>query len=391
MNISAEAGGGTMSEQYKTAKDLVEDAGNWGVFVLAKAQKTPAQVPEILAEVFLDAAFHHDDETACQLSQWLMKAEEDVILIPLLKEGDRGRKVLPHDLGPLSEEMRQVARAKAKRAMRFYEDLPTFSDGTIWVLHSHDEGHQEQVQKSTLLETKRYLLGVVARWWCDTEDEEEADTLFEFFLNAPTRFNEEVEMLEKVLRNETGHDFPVTHLGRHISTLAPEGIPDYNLRDQIKILKILKLAWVRNQDGAQMGSIARALLPLQIIEASNEAFILFASLALRVAELDEQGQEIRDLLQWKDGRKHSNRFGGEVSVFYPTFTSIEFSITFIRGDLEAEDLHAFFDQAKTTAEDWRKSRKERDLPTPRIINLKFILVPRYESGKKPETFREVEV
>lgn len=363
-----------MGEWYKAVLDVIGKSENWAAYrtvvILSPAERT-----EEIEQMFLAAARHHADKTAFQYCEWLLRAIDDVELLPLLTE-ERGEQVLPY--GRVAEEAKRRARAtRASRAMKLYVKLPSA------------KGEKDKVP--TLIETKRALLNEITTWWQETKDEDEADRIFEFLRGLPVWREEETKLGRfDLIRKATSTAFPVARLERHLLRLVV-GCRTSHLEEKgDEIAQILAIGRARNTNVGKTAWDIRVTQPLK--ECSEAAWPLLESYAAVVAAFDAEVRELLDIMYKKDpfggGRSLWLNLGGQgysgaLQITYPALGELLVDITLKLAWNSHPDeawVDDRFDEVKEQIRKWREKH-------PKIsMRLRFAVFREYD--KKPAFMRE---
>ncbi len=398
------AGGGVMSngDHYTSLLEELGDKREWALFHLLAKEPLGART-SILADWFLVACRQQDDDRAKEYFDLVMKGFEDVYVRPLAEEGRSGwlghgnRKclILPHSK---QKEIRAAENLmgyeKAAYAMKQYPNLPdSESTHTVEYIVQDETERVRSTGRATLLKTRAAILEVIATRWRNTEDENEADSLFEFLWNLETGWQER-EARYDAMKDATDRCFPVARLERHIVTyLDPR--TDYRSEEK-NIPALLAAAWTRSQEG-----IARVAMGARVTRAlsgaTGAAFALAEIIAMHAREIDDEVVALARLLGFTvEKNPYSGlwrRTPAGLDIFYPYFGSVILTIKVrddigIRGRLDEEALHDRFGKYKAIVETWWSARANSQI---KGLTLRFERHPyRYErSDEKPYFTREV--
>ncbi len=254
---------------YRSVRSFLQEKGHWAELRLLEGEQ-PRSCAVTLWSLFCRAAEDGDDESSVRMFTWLMHATDDIYFLPLLGEND----VLPH-----SEEVNAAkdaaSKARSLEAMGSWRVLPTT---------------EVQADYPALLKTKKYLLTEIVGRWRQTEDEEEADQLFDFLIGLKLNSVKERDIFQTVVReNGTNTGFPPARAARHYLNLTRQCSlellrrnygPDSHLSE---FAKMLSIAWIRNSTYDQR---ARAMLvAMPVHDSSDEAAEALGEISQFIAEV----------------------------------------------------------------------------------------------------------
>lgn len=337
------------SDEYIRVTEAIADSKDWALHTLLKDLKPIDQIKKI-KEVFLAACKKRDDKFALQYFKWLLNAVDDAKLIPFL-EKERNDEVLPY-----TEEVKKAktdARInRAKIARELYNKLPSSSKGTAQQFIAQDETIPVDVDIPTLLKTKRAILTEIAEWWGETEDEKEADEIFDFLNDIPTQFDEEVKIKLDVIRKATRSEFPVPRLTRQLLLLQPEEFPREG-----DIAPILAIARARNR------RLNIAALEMSIVqhmeECTKASFQLLENIAKKISIFDAETRELIEMIE------SSHDIYGKTQVSYSDVNTIKVLIeqkcrfNWCRDRDDDKEFYEQFEKARDKVVEWKKKYSNR--------------------------------
>ena len=194
--------GSVMNERYKSALDLVKEQGRWGLYHQIIPLK-PAERIDKIEEVLRIAAKGKDDESTNKLFVILMKAIDDIEVIPFTEDND-GYRVISGHIRKIEEARSRARSARVQKAKELFEKLSEKSEFS---------GYIGEVGPN-VPKTKKAILKEIASWWNETKDETQADMVFSFLKDVFPHLR--IPALEKdfldVIRDATGDGFPTERL-----------------------------------------------------------------------------------------------------------------------------------------------------------------------------------
>ena len=258
--------------------ESVTKAQNWSALADLK-NSTPSGRREIVANVFMEACVHHDDENACQLFGWL--------LLAIAEEGEPNLE--PVEATDWKSENATKARLicrQAEATKTLYPDIPRFREESV--RYAGESGIQKF---STLPKTKRAMLNVMADGWRSASTDEAGDEFFRFIYKVDSDLIDGLgdrEIINEAIRGVLGSTFS---LGRLM----------YTLRNHSGVYTdILAHAWVKNgyfyegrcPHGSGVGLILVAVGDFYL--ASPEATKLLEHVSAKILRVDRQLSGLND-------------------------------------------------------------------------------------------------
>lgn len=111
--------------------------------------------------------------------------------------------------------------------------------------------------------TRKSLIGIVVKRWSLVEDEDVSDSLFDFLCRLRPRDGAEHNVIEALVRENTGSEFQyVRAIRQHQRLLRSGGSVSYHQGAGSAIAKMLSLAWARNATQNEKERVFAAVLPL---------------------------------------------------------------------------------------------------------------------------------
>lgn len=360
-------------DKYQDLLALLEKEGRYGVLKWVREEADLQDRRAVAKEFFGEMVRCGDDKGAAAAVNWIMQATEDIHLVPLLGDDMTGPYVKNVDAVEHG-----VDRDRAGEAMGLWDFLPDSRDEKVRVPINGDRDTElRSVDAPAFPVTKRTLLMEIVRRWRKTDDEEEADRLFDFLCGLKLKHAEDRELLEKTVREEgtIGYlddngritmPFPPQRAARHFLELMRRKL-EKGSRYRCEftgLARLLSIAWIRNGKEDQRMNWMRAVLPM--FASSDAAFDALQGCASELAALDAK---VEVLLKELKGNSPFNscrirvRYGRgrevTVSIEFPSATFNGFFATSNTGQFDANRAHDRFEALVGRTRQWREETGER--------------------------------
>lgn len=249
----------------KKLADILQQEKRW--FEYNHLRKlTPEEQIDELCEMFSLVVKERDDETAARTARWIVAAVDDL--------NDPSGKV----------ESPTLDATECARHLFLVLTDALDSDGFMYC---------------PMLETKKALLSVIIRYWSMTSDEDESDELFDFLCDIRSEDKREWQMIEALIREGTGPEFPYDRAVRqHLRLLRKDDWVGSEYGARAGIARTLAMAWARNASEHEQKRMLSAILPLTgvIGEGAHKALATFSGwLANRISDTNPLRGRLCDL------------------------------------------------------------------------------------------------
>lgn len=382
------------NQKYQDLMALLSAQKRYGVLRCVRGEAGLHSRQTTMVSLFYDAVKAGDDEGALVAAQWVMKATDDIHLLPLLD--DKG--VLGS--GEKKKEAEDAAsRNREGEARALWKSLPEKREGRVRVQIAEDDSEWQKADFPAMLETRKFLLTQVVRRWRETKDEGEADQLFAWLCDLKFSFSEERNLLLSVVREEgTKRGFPPERAARQHLELTSD--PRYRASHDTtlsEVARLLAIAWIRNSTDTQRVQFMHAVLPVMEFSKSapDPVFALLNATAENLAGLARKVKILKENINpnhsWsgpkvtvaylfargmksKPGRKA--KFEVALTVEYGQRDFWGYSGTASQGMFKEEKAHEKFEELKGLVKAWQDTNGSGTCP----VALKMVVPNKY----KPE-------
>lgn len=354
---------------YLSLMKAVTDSFMWGEWTILHDMELNDRIDKI-KEIFFVACRNKHDKTALKLYQWFLCAISDVKLLPFVKK-EKDREFLP-ETSEIYKVQKEVWAEQTAKTMELYDLLPFYKKQWPSRDTKKDKIEMIGIDSPVLLETKKVMLEVIAKRWRDTEDEQEADKIFNFLWQVPTEFDQDSDIKLKAIRKATDERFPVKRLTRHIVALLNVEEQKLFKDDRERIIKILAKARSRNREPERAASELKIIQHTE--DFSSGAYHFLEKKAQEISEFDAEARELKQMMQ---SGKYDKSVYGEINLSYLKtqksdllllIVLIERKLQHIESDIPEVDLHQQFERARDYVLQWRSKYSSRKVKL--VLSLK---------------------
>ncbi len=308
-----------IGERHVSLDSFLEERGEVGLLLLLP--NDPLRRIGAQRKILLALVDGHDNKASEVYLPCFIKAIEDVELA--LDSGDGSYGAWQRANSRVASELKQL-----------FTKLPIREDC-----------------KPAMMKTRKVILTEIAFWMSETRSDVEATDLLNFFLKQ--QGGDQDKILEEALRQSTEKAVSPSRLIQLYLRASAEKRP---CEDRGVVCKVLAMAITRNSNDWYLHQVFAATEPLPV-GCTDEAYVLLRREAIRIAKLDADYRQLRELLREEEHSKESVLIEYPEDGGWPIVTIVR-TVGHWKKEYEADSdrmLLAYADIARNWFKEYRRS------------------------------------